>query len=339
MNRLPLLIGLTWLLAAVALWISATIDHVHVVADQPIPFVAELTMPAWIHRHALPLALAGFAFLIWRTAGGQAGFALMSQGLVFLLLGLIWLQNLVRHEPVLSMWHVLLLTLVIWLMLARMTHRTRMPVVGAAAVVMTLLSYGAVEGETRCDEPGAVGCLYDVGPRFWVPRLLAGAGLPPFADLRGAMLVGVDLSERELRYADLRGADLRGANLADVNLRRARLDGIQADASTWQHAYLDGASMRDAHLTGSNLQGIHAYRVDFRDADLANADASGSSLSHAYLTRTNLAGLRLDNAYLRFTEGLAQSQLSRACGNGRTRLPPDLVVPACHENTAANVAE
>ena len=68
--------------------------------------------------------------------------------------------------------------------------------------------------------------------------------------LRGAILIGVDLSRAILRGADLsganlRGADLRGADLLDANLRGADLRG----------AILCGAIIRGVDLNNADLRG------------------------------------------------------------------------------------
>jgi len=61
--------------------------------------------------------------------------------------------------------------------------------------------------------------------------------------LRGANLLGANLSDANLRYADLRGADLSGADLRYADLSDADLSG----------ADLRYANLSDADLRGANL--------------------------------------------------------------------------------------
>ncbi len=61
--------------------------------------------------------------------------------------------------------------------------------------------------------------------------------------LRGANLLGANLSDANLRYANLSDADLRGADLRYADLRGADLSG----------ADLRYANLSDADLRGANL--------------------------------------------------------------------------------------
>ncbi len=216
--------------------------------------------------------------------------------------------------------------LVAWLQLLRASRFGRRAAwrwlaLAGAAVTLATLTYGAIWGEARCQQPGELGCLRDSGVRVRVPALWASVGVPVFADLRGVDLGGVVLRGRDLRLADLRGATLTGADLRGANLRRARLDGIAAEGSVWRGAMLDGASLRQAGLARTDLGGVHAYAVDLSGADLTDADARGASFSHARLDDTRLAGTRLAGAYLRFTTGWTQQQLQAAVVDPATRLP------------------
>ena len=77
------------------------------------------------------------------------------------------------------------------------------------------------------------------------------------ADLRGAKLRGVDLSEANLSEADLRGADLSGANLREAKLRIADLSGANLRGVDLSEANLSGANLRGADLRGASLRGIY----------------------------------------------------------------------------------
>lgn len=246
-------------------------------------------------------------------------------------LAVVWLVTLARHDRILSLFQVLLLLWVVW---RALPHRRfgwimRAGVMACMAVLLAGFSYGAIWGETRCEEASEIGCLTTGGPRVWAPKRLAGIGVPVFADLRGADLQTANLSGRDLRYADLRGADLTFADLGGSNLRRALLEDAVASHSNWRGAYLDGASLVGADLSGAVLGEVHAYRVDFRDADLTDTDIRNSSLSHALLAEARLNGAMLDGTYMRFVEGLVDSQLAKACGDRDTLLPPGFSVRPC----------
>ena len=73
------------------------------------------------------------------------------------------------------------------------------------------------------------------------------------ADLRRAMLSGVDLKRSRLSEAILRNADLSGADLEQVRLRDAQL----------QRACLVNANFKGAYLVGANLQGADLKGADF----------------------------------------------------------------------------
>jgi len=167
------------------------------------------------------------------------------------------------------------------------------------------------------------------GPSIWVPKMLESIGVAAFADLRGADLQTAILSDRDLRYADLRGAELKFADLGGSNLRRAVVDGAVASNSNWRGAYLDGASFVCSDLSGAVLRGVHAYRVDFRGADLANTDIRNASLSHALLAGARLNSALLNGTCVRFVEGIVDSQLADACGDGGTLLPHGFSIQPC----------
>jgi hypothetical protein len=246
--------------------------------------------------------------------------------LVLAVLGVlaIWAVHLPRHERPLTAMHVaVVLSSVGFALPGRRARWIVIPAVGAS---LAILSYGAIWGEARCDEPEDPTCLVDRGPRVIVPKLFATFGVPVFAALPGADLRGVDLSGRDLRLADLRGARLDGAVFASTNLRRARLEQVHAPGTIWSGAFLAGASFHGAQLSGADLRGVNAYRIDLRGADLRDADARGASLSHAQLDGAHLDGVRAQGAYLRFATGWSDAQLSRMHRDAGTRLPDGMSV-------------
>ncbi len=180
---------------------------------------------------------------------------------------------------------------------------------------------------------------------------LSGARLVD-ADLRGAKLDGTRLAEAvlyraslqgaSLNQADLSRADLGESNLDEGQLEQARLDGADLSFARLPKAALAGAQMRDsslygALLLGSGMQGADLRGSDLRmaiigDARLSGADLRSSDLRGARMSTVDLAGARLEGADLRGADlsaarGLDRRQLSRACLDEDTSLPPGFEVP------------
>jgi hypothetical protein len=317
-------------LSVSALVLSATADHAALFATRPltVPLVGPPAPPS-IYHLVIPLLIAATHRVAIRSDTVPLFFRVILTISAVWGLGAIWLTDLALHDRRLTLLHCLLLLVVLYPRDLRSLRGGAFTGLAAAGGLAACISYGAIWGETRCDEPSPVRCLTDTGLRVWIPRMLEGLGVRVFADLRSADLSGAILRNRDLRYADLSGSDLRGADLADTNLRRARMEEIKAAGSSWRSAYLDGATVAGADMRDVDMRRVHAYRLDLRAADLTGADLRDASLSHVYLAGTRLEGARLQGAYLRYSAGLTSSQLSRACGDADTRLPPELTLPAC----------
>lgn len=108
-------------------------------------------------------------------------------------------------------------------------------------------------------------------------------------DLRGAYLIGADLSYANLKEADLAGAYLNGANLKEANLKEAELD----------EAHLTGADLSGARLVEANLSGADLEKANLEEADLRGAFLVGTYLNRANLSEANLSGACLIGADLR----------------------------------------
>lgn len=113
------------------------------------------------------------------------------------------------------------------------------------------------------------------------------------ADLRGADLRQVILSEADLQGSYLRWADLQGATLDNANLTWADL----------QRANLSDASLNKAVLSEANLRSCNLQWTDFQEAQLKGAALIGSNLAcsnlrGASLRLANLKGANLDQAQL-----------------------------------------
>jgi WD40 repeat protein/3',5'-cyclic AMP phosphodiesterase CpdA len=106
-------------------------------------------------------------------------------------------------------------------------------------------------------------------------RITARLKIPAGTDMRGAVLSGEDLSNRDYTGVDLTGADLTDARLVGTNLTRAVL--------------------RDARLVGARLD----------EAVLVDADLTGADLTRARLIRTDLRGARVTGSRWRLAALIA----------------------------------
>ncbi|MEZ6194652.1 MAG: pentapeptide repeat-containing protein [Planctomycetota bacterium] len=132
----------------------------------------------------------------------------------------------------------------------------------------------------------------------WLLALRAG-GSAEIPDLRGARLVGLDLSELDLAGRDLSGADLSRCRLVGTCFFGADLAG-----ASFFEAQMEEAEFGDANLTGANLERVKAKRAGFGraklvDASLNEADLEGASLPGVELSGARLLRARLDRARLR----------------------------------------
>ena len=83
-----------------------------------------------------------------------------------------------------------------------------------------------------------------------------------------------------MRQANLRGADLGCVLLSDANLQGADLDGAGLAGSNLTRSNLNGASLRRANLYGANLS----------EARLAGADLTGATSMAPASTKQICAG-------------------------------------------------
>jgi uncharacterized protein len=97
-------------------------------------------------------------------------------------------------------------------------------------------------------------------------------GIGPRADLRDAILTGLDLRGVDLSGADLSGAVLCGVDLSKAILPGARLDGaILGPAADGAIASIAGADFAGASLVGARLGGMDQVGAVFDRADLRGA--------------------------------------------------------------------
>lgn len=150
------------------------------------------------------------------------------------------------------------------------------------------------------------------------------------ADLRKAQMSGADLTGTLLAHANLEGANLRGANAAGVDLRGANLKG--ADLTD---ARLDAAMLTDTDFTGATLVGANFRVIEMvKGLTFRDADARDAYFRFAFLRGVDFRGANLSGADFTRAFGLSNEQLALACGDERTKLPDDLVIPMCKDKPA-----
>ncbi len=145
-------------------------------------------------------------------------------------------------------------------------------------------------------------------------------------DLRGAYLIGADLSElnlseaslseaylyrtdlsvtdlnrTDLREADLRKADLMGADLHKADLSEANLSEANLSVADFSESKLRDTDIRKAYLHRADLMGADLHKADLSEANLSEANLSVTNLSESKLRETNLIGADFRNAVCRLT--------------------------------------
>jgi uncharacterized protein YjbI with pentapeptide repeats len=124
---------------------------------------------------------------------------------------------------------------------------------------------------------------------------LIGANLKR-ADLSEANLYRTDLSGVNLEHADLHMAHLIGANLVGANLVGANLYSAELRLATVSEGRLLLADLREANLGGAKLHMADLHMASLSDANLHSADLRRADLSYANLDRANLEGANLEGA-------------------------------------------
>jgi uncharacterized protein YjbI with pentapeptide repeats len=185
---------------------------------------------------------------------------------------------------------------------------------------------------------------------FGVPVILSGVRsggitgqvdqLPPRWRLTGGYLIGpgANLTGADLSYVDLSDTFLNGANLTNVNLSYATLTGSGADLTGTTLTGVQSGSINSSQLIlppgwqlvvgyiigpGANLTGANLMDVDLTNADLTGADLTGAILTGATLTGAHLDGATLTGADL---EGatLTGATLTGVISGGITGPPASL---------------
>lgn len=117
-------------------------------------------------------------------------------------------------------------------------------------------------------------------------------------DLRGADFRGADLSRADLRSANLVGADFSNAILAGANLSRAYLATSKFIGSDLTGAVFDSARMSRSDFSGarfyaSDLSGAWASSCNFANASFVNVDAQETKFNTSNFDGATMQGTRV----------------------------------------------
>ncbi|MFB9967247.1 pentapeptide repeat-containing protein [Sinosporangium siamense] len=124
------------------------------------------------------------------------------------------------------------------------------------------------------------------------------------AILRGASLREADLTQARLDYADLRKADFTEADLGQMHAdrsdaREAIFVDAEAGQAEFQHAKLNGAKFTRAVLTQATLVDAVLTGADLRNATLGQIKARKADFSHAQMHEAKLGQATLLHAKFR----------------------------------------
>lgn len=130
-----------------------------------------------------------------------------------------------------------------------------------------------------------------------------------------------------------------GASCPKCNLFQADFSGLRLVGKTFAGARLrqsdlSASVMNRTSFAGADLRDVNAYGGVFTGASFAGANLTHASFVGTYLEGANFAGAVLDGTNFSGAEmgrarGLTPAQLSRACGDEATELPPGLRLRPC----------
>ena len=130
---------------------------------------------------------------------------------------------------------------------------------------------------------------------------------------------GASCPRCNLFQADFGSQEMKGRDFAGARLRQADLS-----ASVMNHTNFAGADLRDVNAYGTVFSS-----ANFAGANLANASFVGTYLQGANFRGARLAGTNFSGAEMDHAVGLTNGQLSEACGDQATTLPPGLRLRPC----------
>jgi uncharacterized protein YjbI with pentapeptide repeats len=130
---------------------------------------------------------------------------------------------------------------------------------------------------------------------------------------------GASCAHCNLFQADLGNQVIKNRDFAGSRLRQADFS-----LSVFNYSNLSGTDLRDVNAYGALFSGANLRGADLTNASFVGAYLEGANLRGAKLGGANFSGAEMDRAV-----GLTQSQLNRACGDEKTRLPRGLRIPVC----------
>jgi uncharacterized protein YjbI with pentapeptide repeats len=137
-----------------------------------------------------------------------------------------------------------------------------------------------------------------------------------WADLTGADLSGADLTNANLVGADLTNASLVGADLTVVDLSYANLDNTD----------LSYADLSHADFSYANLHGANLYESKLRIASFFRANLAMTKLEYADLTDADFEHSNLEPAILSSSEEIRRGIYLKKPMTGYKKCPGDIIV-------------
>jgi energy-coupling factor transporter ATP-binding protein EcfA2 len=266
-----------------------------------------------------------------------------------------WVRYLLRRDATVTGFHVLLLTLSIFLVVtcSRLSRAGVQPAApsmsppgkraGAvcallAALALCILSIGAFKGTPERH------LTRHMDLRALVPWIFHQVGYNLFFDLREQhvsrlpanywdmldaseirrAIRGAFLKKADLRYADMYQAFVAKANLRNSELRGARLREADFRAADLRGANLEGGDLRQGDFRDADFREAVLVGVDLRDADLKDAQLGLADLKRANFDDARLEGADLRCADLRDARELDIEGLASVKTLYRARMDPDV---------------
>lgn len=282
----------------------------------------------------------------------------LAWGLVPITIVVLWARYLRAHDWLVTAIHILMLALAIgaaigfhrlaaaslrgaeqrpfrWKRAWRDARARGALIGGIAVLLLSLLSFGAIEGYNHANRGVDVtvkSAVEWIDPRHWIPGLFKLTGYDTFAQLDDVSLSikpdgwmggktdaeietvrGADLENRNLRYAqafnvfgvrafmknaDASQGDFRNADLREADLRYANLEGTNFRYALLQKADLTDANLKRARFKQANLSGAKLGEAMADEANLEKADLTGATLAEASLRGADLTGAILTDTNL-----------------------------------------
>ena len=117
-------------------------------------------------------------------------------------------------------------------------------------------------------------------------------------NLKASKLFHADFSDASLKNADLAGATLVLADFTGADLSEANLAGTRDASETEFGQNKRGPCFKDAYLVGANLSSSWCMASDFDGANLQGADFRDALLEQANFAGNNMSGLNMSGANL-----------------------------------------